>query len=66
VKNFAIVGTHIYGAKLVNYALAKQKGKEVWMTEHFNDGNTWASCMLTAKEINDAMTVAEFNAYVYW
>lgn len=62
----AIIGGHIYGGGLSNYPLAKQKGKEVWMTEHYNDGTDWASCMQTAKEIHDSMTVAEFNAYVYW
>jgi glucuronoarabinoxylan endo-1,4-beta-xylanase len=66
VKNFAIVGGHIYGGGLANYTLAKQKGKEVWMTEHYNDGNTWASMMQTAKEIHDAMTVADYNAYILW
>ena len=66
VSKIAIVAGHIYGGGLQNYALAKQKGKQVWMTEHYNDGNSWDSCMQTAKEIHDAMTVAEYNAYLLW
>jgi len=32
--NLNIVAGHIYGGGLIAYPLAKQKGKEVWMTEY--------------------------------
>ncbi|MDR3652513.1 MAG: hypothetical protein P4L34_06040 [Paludibacter sp.] len=72
VNNFDIVGGHIYGGGLNDYPLARQKGKEVWMTEHlWNDEKTgydwlWASSLQKfAKEINDCME-ANYNAYVWW
>jgi glucuronoarabinoxylan endo-1,4-beta-xylanase len=68
--NFEIVGGHIYGGGLVDYPLARQKGKEVWMTEHLlgsGDGhiNNWDLALTVGKEINDCMA-ANFNAYVWW
>lgn len=72
VNNVDIVGGHIYGGGLNDYPLARQKGKEVWMTEHlWNDETSgydwlWApSLQKFAKEINDCMG-ANFNAYVWW
>lgn len=68
--NFEIVGGHIYGGGLADYPLARQKGKEVWMTEHLlgsGDGyvNNWDLALTVGKEINDCMK-ANFNAYVWW
>ena len=64
-----IIGGHIYGGGLADYPLARNKGKEVWMTEHFtessNDGNVWPLALDVAKELNDSMK-ANFNAYVWW
>ncbi|NQU85936.1 MAG: T9SS type A sorting domain-containing protein [Mariniphaga sp.] len=65
-----IVGGHIYGGGLMDYPLARAKGKEVWMTEHLlgsGDGhiNNWDLAVTVAKEINDCMK-ANFNAYVWW
>jgi O-glycosyl hydrolase len=72
LKNFDIIGGHIYGGGLMAYPLAAQKGKEVWMTEHLlnTQGNfpndlTWQSAMIVAKEIHDCMT-ANFNVYLWW
>lgn len=72
VNNFDIVGGHIYGGGLTDYPLARQKGKEVWMTEHlWNDetnGYDWLwtpSLQKFAKEIHDCME-ANFSAYVWW
>jgi len=69
-SHFDIVGGHIYGGGLFDYPLARQKGKEVWMTEHLlgsdaNEINDWNLALTIGKEINDCMK-ANFNAYVWW
>nr|HPR31636.1 glycoside hydrolase family 30 beta sandwich domain-containing protein [Prolixibacteraceae bacterium] len=69
-QNLDIVGGHIYGGGLADYPLARQKGKEVWMTEHLlgsnaNETNDWSLALVVAKEINDCMK-ANFNAYIWW
>jgi len=64
-----IVGGHIYGGGLSDYPLARQKNKEVWMTEHFteslNTGNTWPLALDVASELHNCM-ISNFNAYVWW
>jgi glucuronoarabinoxylan endo-1,4-beta-xylanase len=68
-SNLDIVGGHIYGAGLDAYPLAKQKGKDVWMTEHLigenNSGFNWSWAIQLANEMSDVMK-AEMNAYVWW
>jgi glucuronoarabinoxylan endo-1,4-beta-xylanase len=67
--NLDIVGGHIYGAGLAAYPLAKEKGKEVWMTEHLigenNSGFNLSWAIQLGKEMNDVMK-ADMNAYVWW
>ncbi len=68
--NLDIVGGHIYGGGLFDYPLARDKAKEVWMTEHLTgsdspESNTWSLALDLATEINDCMK-ANFNAYVWW
>ncbi len=67
--NFDIVGGHIYGGGLLDYPLAREKGKEVWMTEHYTSSdrsaNLWPDALLVGNEITDCMQ-ANFNAYVWW
>lgn len=70
LANLDIIGGHIYGGGLFDYPLAREKGKEVWMTEHLlgsddPSSNDWNLAMIFAKEISDCME-ANFNAYVYW
>lgn len=60
-----IVAGHIYGSGIADYPLARDKGKEVWMTEHYIGGTSYAEALATGKEIHDCM-LANFNAYVYW
>ena len=60
-----IVGGHLYGGGIQDYPLARDKGKEVWMTEHYLSGTSYAADIATAKEIHDCMVV-NYNAYVYW
>ena len=68
--NLDIVGGHIYGGGLYDYPLAREKGKEVWMTEHLlgsdaHEINDWSLALTVGKEINDCMK-ANFYAYVWW
>lgn len=64
-----IIGGHLYGNGLRDYPLARSKGKEVWMTEHYTDSkhsaNEWPLALDVAKEIHQSM-LANFNAYVWW
>ena len=67
--NLDIVGGHIYGGGLFDYPLARELGKEVWMTEHYTSSdrsaNLWPDALLVGSEITDCMQ-ANFNAYVWW
>lgn len=70
VQHVDIIGGHIYGGGLFDYPLARQKGKEIWMTEHLTGSgspelNTWSLALSLATEISDCMK-ANFNAYVWW
>jgi len=74
-ENTDILAGHIYGSGLAKYPLAKEKGKEVWMTEYLiNSGNPptnlsidtgWVGAMQTAESINACMN-ADMSAYVWW
>ncbi|MCB9208672.1 MAG: T9SS type A sorting domain-containing protein [Ignavibacteriales bacterium] len=71
--NTDIVCGHIYGGGLFDYPLAREKGKEVWMTEYLinspgsgaNMDTSWNAAMETAKSINNCMN-ANMNSYVWW
>jgi glucuronoarabinoxylan endo-1,4-beta-xylanase len=64
-----IIAGHIYGNGLYDYPLAREKGKEVWMTEHLRDSgrdaNEWPLALGVGREIHDCMA-ANFNAYIWW
>jgi O-glycosyl hydrolase len=64
-----IVGGHLYGAKPKDYPLARSKGKELWMTEHYTESkhsaNDWPLALDVGKELHQSM-VANFNAYIWW
>ena len=70
--NISIIGGHLYGSTLYYYANAVNKGKDVWMTEHYlspvSGGTTTsiADALAAAKEIHNSMTVGQYNAYVWW
>jgi len=64
--NLDIVGTHLYGGGIVENALAKNKNKEVWMTEHLDTNITYTANLNTAVEIHDCLTKANFSAYIWW
>jgi O-glycosyl hydrolase len=72
VNYIDIIGGHIYGGGHSQYALAEQKGKEIWMTEHllntssnFNYDSTWAAMWPVVKEVHDSMTYG-WNAFIWW
>lgn len=64
-----IIAGHIYGGGLADYPLARSKGKEVWMTEHYTDtnpdGNSWPLALNVGKEIHDCMA-NNMSAYLWW
>lgn len=66
-NNIAVVGGHIYGNGLFTHQNAINKGKKVWMTEHYIDNtqSSMANCMTIAKEVSDCMN-AQMNAYFWW
>jgi len=75
--NIGIVGGHLYGGAPAYAGSAEKLGKEVWMTEHFLDSvnksgsaSSWQTsiddAIAMAKEIHDGLTLAQYNAYVYW
>jgi glucuronoarabinoxylan endo-1,4-beta-xylanase len=70
VGNISIIAGHLYGTSPSNYANAKNKGKDMWMTEHYLTPSGAqpgiADALMAAKEINDSMSVADYNAYLWW
>lgn len=75
--NLSIIGGHLYGGVPAYSGSAGKLGKEVWMTEHFLDSvnksgsaSSWQTsiddAIAMAKEIHDGLTLAQYNAYVYW
>jgi len=64
----SIIGGHLYGVQPKDYPLARSKGKELWMTEHFTDntdGNAWPSALGVGTELHNSM-VANYSAYIWW
>lgn len=64
--NVDIIGGHVYGSGLSDYPLARNSGKEVWMTEHLNTDTSIDGVIQTAKEMVDSMAVGNYNAYLWW
>lgn len=64
-----IIGGHLYGTTPQDYPLARSKGKEVWMTEHYtdskSDANVWPLALDVGTELHQSMA-ANFNAYIWW
>jgi O-glycosyl hydrolase len=64
-----IIGGHLYGSSPKDYPLARSKGKELWMTEHYTDSsnsaNDWPLALDVGTELHQSM-VANFNAYIWW
>jgi glucuronoarabinoxylan endo-1,4-beta-xylanase len=74
LANVAVLGTHLYGTAVSNYAypLFDQKGagKERWMTEHYTDSttdaNSWPNALGVATEMHHAFVDGQFNLYTWW
>ena len=68
--NISIIAGHLYGSAPAPYPLAVQKGKELWMTEHYLNPVTTQppifDALNAAVEIHNSLTIAEYNAYVWW
>ncbi|HUZ04585.1 MAG TPA: RICIN domain-containing protein, partial [Acidobacteriaceae bacterium] len=69
----SIVGGHTYGTTPFYYTNAKNKGKDVWMTEvtytpaaGSSAEPTISDAISAAKLYHQSMAVAQYNAYVYW
>ena len=69
VQHVDIIGGHLYGRAPRDYPLARSKGKELWMTEHYtesqNSANAWPLALDVGTELHQSM-VANFNAYIWW
>jgi glucuronoarabinoxylan endo-1,4-beta-xylanase len=70
VAHIGIIAGHIYGVSPSYYTNAENKGKEVWMTEHYLSPSGSApaigDAIAAAEEIHNSMTTAQYNAYVWW
>jgi glucuronoarabinoxylan endo-1,4-beta-xylanase len=73
VGHVAIVAGHTYGVAPFYYTNAKNKGKDVWMTETTYTPAAGSSAQPTisdaiaaAELYHQSMAVAQYNAYVYW
>jgi len=64
--NLDIVAGHIYGGGLLDYPLARNMGKELWMTEILDLDTTYNDALETAKQIHDCMTIGQYSAYLWW
>jgi glucuronoarabinoxylan endo-1,4-beta-xylanase len=73
VGHVSIVGGHTYGVNPFYYTNAKNKGKDVWMTETTytpaagsGAQPTISDAISAAQLYHQSMAVAQYNAYVYW
>jgi glucuronoarabinoxylan endo-1,4-beta-xylanase len=71
VGKISIIAGHIYGVSPSYYTNAENKGKEVWMTEHYlSPANGSASAIgdaiAAAEEVHNSLVVGQYNAYVWW
>jgi glucuronoarabinoxylan endo-1,4-beta-xylanase len=66
----SIIATHEYGGSPKAYPDIANAGKEFWETEMYDTQKTadpgMGSALRVAKLINDAMTIANMNAWHYW
>ncbi|EHQ25329.1 glycoside hydrolase [Mucilaginibacter paludis] len=66
VNKVTYVGGHIYGSGLNVHQNAINKGKHVWMTEYYINGQTdITACMTIAKNISDCMN-NQMSTYFWW
>lgn len=63
--NITYIGGHIYGSTPFSYTNAINKGKKVWMTEHYYNSEDIGTCVAFGIEVLDCMYF-NMSAYVYW
>ena len=70
VGKIGIIAGHIYGVQPSFYTNAENKGKEVWMTEHYLTPSGAqpgiSDAIAAATEVYNSMVTAQYNAYVWW
>ena len=64
-SHITYMGGHIYGGGNNVHSNAISKGKRVWMTEHYLNGQTIDTAVAIAKEISDCMN-NQMSAYIWW
>lgn len=66
-SHVSIIAGHFYGGGNSVHQNALNKGKHVWMTEHYIDNTQtgMSNCIKIAKEMNEAMN-NQFSAYFWW
>jgi len=64
-SHITYVGGHLYGTSPTNYTKAHDKGKGVWMTEHYYTPDDMTTCINMAREIVDCM-YNNMSAYIWW
>lgn len=71
VGHIGFIAGHIYGVSPSYYTNAENKGKEVWMTEHYLSPSNGSSPQIgdaisAAEEVHNSLVTAQYNAYVWW
>jgi len=70
VGKVGIIAGHLYGTTPTYYANAVNAGKDVWMTEYYltpaGAQPAIGDALQAAMEIHDSLTMADYNAYVWW
>lgn len=68
-QHLDIVSGHLYGVTPADDPLARSKGKEIWMTEHYtdstSDANDWVKALPVGVELHKSM-FSNHSAYVWW
>jgi glucuronoarabinoxylan endo-1,4-beta-xylanase len=64
-SRISVVAGHIYGGGNYVHQNALNKGKRVWMTEHYLNGQSISTAVNIAKEISDCMN-NRMSAYLWW
>lgn len=65
--NTDICAYHWYGAnRFQSWANAVNKGKDIWMTEHYSNDQTIGGALATAVDIHKFLTINYINAYIWW
>ena len=65
--NTDICAHHWYGANRFQlWTNAYNKGKDIWMTEYYNNDQSLNAAITTAVDIHKFLTINYDNAYVWW